>query len=184
MATRKAMNAMGNLPVKSVQAFEGTLTRYTTAVSPRGGVVEGAAVYSAPIAKGDFVKLKDHTDQDVVLVEVIAVDDEQVHGVAVASPQGIDNTTASGDTPAAALRRLVDVAFFGIGIMEMTVSATAVVAPGDVIGFDANEINEVETQIAYAAVANGNQGLNVALSYSAAGSHVFVLLGAAMFMGN
>ena len=184
MATRQAMNAMGNFPVKTVRAFEGTLTRYTSSVSPRGGVNEGAAVYSAAITKGDFVKLKDHTTQDLVLVELTAVDDEQIHGVAVSSPQGIDNTTVSGQTPTAAYRRKVDVAFFGIGIVEMTVSSTGAVSPGDMVGLDANEINEIEQQAAYGAVALAANGGFISLSYGAAGSHVFVLVGAAVFIGN
>jgi hypothetical protein len=184
MASRTAFNAMGGLPVKTVQAYEGTLTRYTDSVSPRGGTNEGAAVYSAPIVKGDFVKVKDHAVQGQVLVERSAAGDELVHGMAVASPQGIDNTTVSGQTPAAALRRLVDVAFFGVGIIEVGVSATGAVAPGDVIGFDADERNEVETQIAYGSVATGDQGKMVALSYSAAGSYVAVLVGASCFIGN
>ena len=184
MASRSAFNAMGGLPVKTVQAYEGTLTRYTSSVSPRGGVNEGAAVYSAPIVKGDFVKVKNHTEQGVVLVEVTAVNDEQVHGIAVSSPQGIDNTTVSGQTPAAAYRRLVDVAFFGLAIIEVSVSATAVVAPGDIVGLDADEKNEFETQIAYAAVATSDQGKFVALGYSAAGLYVPVLIGASMFVGN
>ena len=181
---RSAFNAMGNLPVKTVQAYEGTLTRYTSSVSPRGGVNEGAAVYSAPIVKGDFVKVKTHTDQGVVLVEVTAANDEMVHGVAVASPQGIDNTTVSGQTPVKALRRLVDVAFFGLAIIEVSASATGAISPGDVVGLDADEKNEFETQVAYGAVATGDQGKFVALGYSAAGSYVPVLVGASMFVGN
>lgn len=183
MASRSAFNAMGGLPVKTVQAFEGTLTRYDS-VSPRGGNNEGAAVYQYPIVKGDFVKIKTHAVQGQVLVERSAAGDELVHGIAVASPQGIDNTTATTDTPAAANRRLVDVAFFGIAIVEMGVSATGAVSPGDVIGFDADERNEIETQIAYGSVATGDQGKMVALGYSAAGSFVPVLIGASCFIGN
>lgn len=184
MASRTAFNAMGGLPVKTVQAYEGTLTRYTDSVSPRGGVNEGAGVYSVPIVKGDLVKVKDHAVQGQVLVERSAAGDEQVHGVAVATPQGIDNTTVSGQTPAAALRRLVDVAFFGIAIMEVSTSATGVIAPGDIVGLDADERNEFETQILYANVLTADQGKMQALGYSAAGLFVPVLIGASMFVGN
>lgn len=184
MASRTAFNAMRNLPVKSVQAYEGTLTRYTSSVSPRGGVNEGAAVYSAAIVKGDLVKIKNHTTQGLVLVEKSAAGDELVHGIAVSSPQGIDNTTASGGTPTAAYRRLVDVAFFGLAIIEMGVSETGAVAPGDIVGLDADEPNEVETQILYANVVTGDQGKFEALSYGAAGTFISVLVGACMFIGN
>ena len=92
---------MKNFPVISVKAYEGTLTRYTSSVSPTGGINEGAAVYSVPLAKGDFVKVKDHTTNGLILVELVAVDGEQVHGIAVSDPMGIDNTTASAGTPAA-----------------------------------------------------------------------------------
>ena len=51
MASRVALNAMGGFPVKTVFAYEGTLTRVTGSVSPRGGVNEGAAYYQYPIAK-------------------------------------------------------------------------------------------------------------------------------------
>jgi hypothetical protein len=104
--------------------------------------------------------------------------------MAVASPQGIDNTTASSGTPAAANRRLVDVAFFGMAIIEVSASATGVIAPGDVVGLDADERNEFETQILYANVLTADQGKFVALGYSAAGLFVPVLVGASMFVGN
>lgn len=184
MASRKAFNAMGGFPVKTIQAFEGTLTRYTDSVSPRGGVNEGAAVYQYPIAKGDFVKIKTHSVQDQILVERSAAGDELVVGIAVASPQGIDNTTVSGQTPAADNRRLVDVAFFGLGIVEMGVSATGAISPGDIVGLDADERNAVETQIAYGSVATGDQGKMQALGYAAAGTFVSVLIGASLFIGN
>lgn len=175
---------MKNFPVISVKAVEGTLTRYTGAVTPTGGVAEGAAVYSAAISKGSLVVAKDHTTNGLILVERVAANGEITHGIAVSEPSGIDNTTVSGQTPVAALRRTVDVAFFGLGVIELTASATGAVAPGDVVGMDADEINEVETQILAAAVATGDQGKIIALSYAAAGYKVSLLVGASMFVGN
>lgn len=176
---------MKNFPVVTCDAYEGTITRYTSAVTPTGGIAEGAAVYSAPIEKGDFVKLKDNTETGgIILVEASAAGDELFIGMAVSDPFGVDNTTASSGTPAAAYRRKVDVALFGLGIIEATVSATAVVAPGDYVGFDADEVNEVETQIAYASVAVGSNGGLYALHYAAVGTKVAILVGGSVFVGN
>jgi hypothetical protein len=184
MAARVANAFMRNFPVISVQAFEGTLTRYTTAVSVNGGTLEGAAVYQYPVVKGGLVVLKDHTDKGVILVENVAVDGEVVSGMVVSEPQGIDNSTVSGATPALGLRRIVDVAFFGLGVIELTVSATGAVSPGDIVGMDANEINEVETQVDFTAIATGDQGKLQALTYAAAGEKVAILVGASCFVGN
>jgi len=174
---------MKNFPVISVQAFEGTLTRYTDGVTVNGGTAD-LAVYSAPVIKGNLVKVKDHAVNGQILVEPCAVNGELVHGIVVSHPKGIDNTTVSGQTPTGALRRVVDVAFFGLGVIELTVSQTGAVAPGDVVGLDADEVSEVETQIAYASVATGDQGKIVALSYGVAGEKISLLVGASCFIGN
>ena len=86
MAARTSYVFMKNFPVLTVEVYEGTLTRYTTSVSPTGGVNEGAAVYSAPVSKGSLLVLKDHTDKGVILMERVAVDGEQAHGIAVSEP--------------------------------------------------------------------------------------------------
>lgn len=141
---RKAMNSMRNLPVKTFRAYEGTLTRYTTAVGPRGGVVEGAAVYSAPVAKGDFVKIYSHTNQGYEIVEKFAYGEgaDLMIGVAVSSPQGIDNTTVSGQTPVVGLERFVDVAVFGLAIIE--IEAGAAITPGYRVAMAEGENTVVE----------------------------------------
>lgn len=184
MAARTSYVFMKNFPVLTVEVYEGTLTRYTGAVTPTGGVAEGAAVYSAPVSKGSLLVLKDHTDKGVILMERVAVDGEQAHGIAVSEPFGIDNTTTSGDTPALGYRRHVDVALFGLGVIELTVSATDVVKPGDMLGMDANEINEVETQVAFGSVDAEDAGIFIALTYAAAGEKVAILVKSGTFVGN
>lgn len=142
MAARKAFNSMRNLPVKTFQAYEGTLTRYTNAVSPMGGINEGSAVYSAPIAKGDLVTVYVHTEQGNLIVEAkVAANDSADHaiGIAVSDPQGIDNTTVSGQTPADGLRRKVDVALFGLAVIEM--EAGGALIPGNGAGYSESEVN-------------------------------------------
>lgn len=172
MASRKAFNAMEGFPKKTVHAYEGTLTRYTDSVSPRGGVNEGAAVYQYPIRKGDLVKLvaEDTTNRVTVQRKYGANDDDFAVGIAISSPQGIDNTTASGDTPADANQRLVDIAFFGIGIIELEANGAIVV--GHAIEFSESEDNVIGDQ--GAAAANGDM---MALSLGADGVLVAVLVG-------
>lgn len=169
---------MRNFPVVTVDLYEGTLTRYTDAVTPTGGIAEGAAVYSAPLVKGDLVQLKTHTETGgIILVEDVAANDNIVHGMVVSDPFGIDNTTVSEQTPAAAYRRKGDVAFFGLGIIELTASATGAVAPGDIVGLDADEQYEVEAEVVYGSAATQDNAKWVALSYAAAGSKVALLIG-------
>ena len=172
MASRVAINAMGNLPVKTVNASEGTLTRYTTSVSPRGGLNEGVAVYSAPIVKGDLVRLVAEDTANRVTVEkaTAANDADYVVGVAVASPQGIDNTTVSGQTPVDALQRKVDVAFFGLGIIELEANGAIVVG-------HSIELSESESNVIGDSGAAGANGDAIALSLGADGTLVAVLLG-------
>jgi len=173
MASRKAFNAMGNFPVKTVNASEGTLTRYTSSVSPRGGVNEGAAVYSVPIVKGDLVVLvAEDTVNRVTVAKAVPGNDtmDSVHGMAVSDPQGIDNTTVSGATPIDSLQRRVDVAFFGIGIIELEANGAIVVGNG--IEFSESEQNVIGDS--GAAADNGDM---MALSLGADGTLVSVLVG-------
>jgi hypothetical protein len=145
MASRKAFNAMRNLPVKTFRAYEGTLTRYTSSVSPMGGVNEGAAVYSAPIAKGDLVKVYlSNADQGYEVVEKFAYGEgaDFVLGIAVSDPQGIDNTTVSGQTPVVSLERFVDVAIFGLAIVE--IEAGGAIRPGYELAMAEGENTVVE----------------------------------------
>jgi hypothetical protein len=174
---------MKNFPVISVKVFEGVLTRVTGSLSPTGGVNEGVAYYAAQVEKGDVVKLKDHSTNGLILVEIHTPGNEAnyAHGIAVSDPMGIDNTTVSGQQPAASLYRTVDVAFFGLGVIELTASATGAVAPGDLVGLDEDEQNEVETKTVYGSVDVTANGSMIALSYAAAGSKVSLLLGATCF---
>lgn len=171
---------MKNFPVVTCKIYEGTLTRYTSSVSPQGGVNDGAAVYSVPVAKGDLVKIFAHTETegDIIVQEATAGNDADIaFGIAVSDPAGIDNTTASGQTPVKGLRRRVDVAFFGLGIIELVASSTSAVAPGDSLALDENEQNEVEPDTVYGSLAKADNGSMFALTYAASGSKVAVLVG-------
>jgi hypothetical protein len=178
-------NEYKSFPIKTVNAYEGTLTRYTSSVSPTGGVNEGAAVYSAPLTVGDLVVLYQHTVNGEIQVQKAAAGVDIVHGIVVAEPSGIDNTTASSGTPTHVYQRKVDVAFFGLGIIELLVSSTGAVEPGDIVGLDADEANQVETQIAHdGSITVGTNGGFVALSYGTDGQYLPVLVGASLFIGN
>ena len=140
-------NEYKSFPIKTAQAYEGTLTRTTGSVSPTGGTNEGVAVYSAPLAKGDLVVLYNHTTNGDIQVQKVATDGNFAHGICVSDPMGIDNTTTSSGTPTRVYQRKVDVAWFGLGIIELVVSSTGAVAPGDTVGLDADESMQVEQQI-------------------------------------
>lgn len=179
---------MKNFPVVTVNAYEGTLTRYTDAVTPTGGIAEGAAVYSAPIEKGDLVKIRDHTTAGLILVERHTAANESgdeagnmIHGIAVSAPFGVDNSTTSSGTPTAAYQRKVDVAFFGIGIVELEVDSATAISPGDLVGLDENEDNHVKTSIAYASMTADANGGMIALGYAAAAGVIPVLVGASVY---
>jgi hypothetical protein len=174
MASRKAFNAMRNLPVKTFRAYEGTLTRYTGSVSPMGGVNEGAAVYSAPIAKGDLVKLYlSNADQGTEQVQKFAYGEgaDYTLGIAVSDPQGIDNATASGGTPTYVYQRLVDVAVFGLAIIE--IEAGGAVRPGYEVAMAEGE-NTVVEATAGTAVGSGRW---VALGHYHDGDIAAILIG-------
>jgi hypothetical protein len=183
MAARVSYINTRNFPVLTVKAYEGTLTRYTTGFNEVGGQ-QDVAVYSAPMVKGALVQLKDHTTLDVIQVERVAAGDNVAHGITVSSPQGVDNATTTGGTPTYVYQRKVDVAFFAMGVIELTVSATETICPGDVVGIDADEQDEVEILTDYAAVAQTDDGGFVALTYATVGLKVSLLVGNHFWLGN
>ena len=125
-----------NMPVVTCTLYEGTLTRYTTGFNEVGGQ-QDVAVYQYPVTKGDLVCLKDDdTTLDAIVVQDFnqGNDVDEAIGIAVSYPQGIDNSTTSGQTPTATYRRKVDVALFGVAILEFTASGT--VRPGYTVGWD------------------------------------------------
>lgn len=173
MASRVALNAMAGFPVKTAFAYEGTLTRYTDSVGPRGGVNEGAAVYQYPIRKGDLVKLytsEDTTGRLTVQRRYGADESNYAHGVAVSSPQGMDNTTVSGQVPADAYQRRVDIAFFGIGIIELEGNGAIPVGSGV-------ELSESEDNIVGDDGTDGENGGWIAMTLGADGTKLAILVG-------
>jgi len=174
MAARTSTIIMRNFPVVTVQAYEGTLTRYTTGVNEVGGE-QDVAVYSALITKGDLVQLYGHTQLDQIQVQKFpkANEIDEVHGMAVSSPQGIDNSTTSTQTPTHAYQRLVDVAFFGLGIIELTASAT--VRPGYSVGIS-ESADKTVTEVSALESVNLNGGW-ISISYATVGLPIKLLIG-------
>jgi len=166
------IDKMVKIPVK---LYEGTRTEYTGQTDDGGETTIG--VYSAPVEKWDFVKIKDHTTNGLVLAEAATSGNEGnfIHGIIIDDPIGEDTVTATGGTPAAAQRRTATMAVFAMGVKEMTVSANAAVSPGDKVGLDENETNEIMTLTAYASVATN--GDLISLGYGAAGYSVPVAIG-------
>jgi hypothetical protein len=172
MTARVALNNMRNFPVKTCFAYEGTVTRYDV-VSGTGGKQEDVAVYSAPIAKGDLVRL--YASEDTVnriTVEKAAAGDNKdyVHGIAVSDPQGVDNITATSGTPVDSLQRRVDVAFFGLGIIELEANGAIPVGSGV-------EISESESNIVGDDGTDGENGGWIAMTLGADGTKISILVG-------
>lgn len=171
-----------NLPKVPVNLYEGTRTEYTGQTDDGGETTLG--VYSAPLAKGDLVKLKDHSTAGTILVEALAADGNVMHGIIIDDPIGEDTVTATGGTPAAAQQRVATVAFFGDGIIELPVSETEAICPGDRVGQDASEAGEFEIKTDYTSIDETDQGSFIALSYAAASGKVAVLIGASCGIDN
>jgi hypothetical protein len=178
MTARSSLVYMDGFPKVPAKLYEGTLTLANAMV---GGLkVENVQTYSAPIVKGDLVRIKAHTETGgVFLVEKAAAanDADTVIGMCIDDPIGNDGATATGQTPAAAYRRTATIALFGIGVIELTTSETGAVAPGDSIALDESENNQIETDTAFASIAKADNGSGVALTYAATGTIVAVLIG-------
>jgi len=182
MVARETMNSIKNLPVKTFQAFEGTLTRHPSSIGPSGGT-EDVAVYSAPIRKGDLVRIRDHTDANAEVVERYPVSTGSVQsiGIAVSDPQGIDNTTSSGGTPAESLRRRVDVAVFGHAIINIRAGGT--LRPGRRIGMSTT-ITTPAPSVVEPSTSPGEPTANsqwISLGHYSTGAIASVLIG---YMGH
>lgn len=165
-----------NMPVVTASLYEGTLTRYTTGFNEVGGQ-QDVAVYQYPVTKGDLVCLKDDiTDLDTIVVQDFnqANDIDEAIGIAVSYPQGIDNSTTSGQTPTAAYRRKVDVALFGVAILEFTASGT--IRPGYSVGWDESTEGAV-IEVSDQEAAKTYQPGMIALTYITTGLPVAVLVG-------
>ena len=172
-----------SLPKVPANLYEGTRTEYTGQGDDGGESTIG--VYSAPISKGDLVKIKDHTTNGLFLVEKLAAGDNTMIGMVIDDPIGEDTVTATGGTPATANQRVATVALFGMGVIDLVVSSTGAVSPGDSLGIDANEEDEVEQEVAYTSVDESDSGNALtALTYGAAGYYVACLIGAATDVTN
>ena len=172
-----------SLPKVPAQLFEGTRTEYT-GQNDQGGE-DTIGVYSAPINKGDLVKIKDHTTNGLFLVEKLAAGDNTMVGIVIDDPIGEDTVTATGGTPAAAQQRTATVAVFAMGVIDLVVSSTGAVSPGDSLGIDANEEDQVEQEVAYTSVDESDSGNALtALTYGTDGQYVACAIGLASDVTN
>ena len=177
MAARTSHVYMRNFPVLPVKLSEGVLTRRDV-TSPDGGRIDDVVYRAAEMVKGALVELDGaSTNKDDIVVKAAVVDGEgRAHGKLVSDPFGQDDTTVSGQIPVHAFKRVADVAFFGLGVIEMTVSADATIKPGASVAVadaGANQIKMKEDESASTLASNG--GL-LALGYHAAGEIMPVLV--------
>jgi len=179
MAARVANVFMRNFPVLSCKASEGALTR-SDVIGPNGGIIEDVVSYATAIERGDLVQLDAaSTDKGVITVKLQVEDAEgRAHGVAVSNPFGLDAVTVSGAVPVVGYQRMVDVAFFGLGVVEMVVSAHAAITPGSSLALHKDVKGEVVTKEAGDATTLASNGGLMNLTYAAAGETVAVLVGA------
>jgi hypothetical protein len=171
-----------NVPKIPCNLYEGTRTEYTGQADDGGETTVG--VYSAEISKGNLVKIKDHSTNGTILVELAAAgnDKDIAHGVVIDDPIGEDTATATGGTPAAAVQRTATVAFFGQMSFPFLASATGAISPGDMVAMDESEQDEFEVDVDYADITatptSAYNGSAISLGYAAAGSYVDILFGA------
>jgi hypothetical protein len=179
MTARESLIYTDNMPKVPAKLYEGTITRADA--MKNGLVITDAETYSLPIVKGDLVRIRTHSVQGQFLVEkaIAANDSDWAIGICVDTPIGGDGITVSGQTPAAAQRRTATIALFGDGVIELTVSQTGVIAPGDTVALDEDESNQVETDVLYASTGTAANGGMVALTYAATNTIVALLVGAA-----
>jgi hypothetical protein len=156
-----------------VKLYEGTITKAN--VIKGGLTVDDAITYNAPIAKGDYVKIRsDENSGGEIVVEKVTLGSNEVndiHGVVIDSPSGDDQVTATGGTPAHAQRRVATVMFFGHRIRMFDVTIAGAIRGGYSILYSESAAGVVEGS---ATLANGDA---VACAYAAAGSVIPVLLG-------
>lgn len=160
--------------------YEGIRTEYTGQADDGGEVTVG--VYNKELEKGDLVKLKDHSTAGLIQVEICAAGDDIAHGILLDDPIGEDTVTASAATPDAAYQRTGTVGFFAQAIKPFTVSATGTISPGDILGLDANEENELEVEHDYANIVATPSIVTqphafTSATYAAAGNKVSVFIG-------
>jgi hypothetical protein len=116
MTARFSHKYIDNLPRVPVKCYEYTVTVAENAVNGRGDTIDRVVIYATPLEKDDLVVLyaDSNSEGEIVVSKYIPGDDvDQVHGILIDNPEGNDDTTANGGTPAHAQRRTASVAFFG-----------------------------------------------------------------------
>lgn len=172
--SRTTFNDISGLPVKTVRVNEGIVSRFE-AVEPTGGISE-VIVYSNQISKGDLVTIdtKYSKTNNVVVTVRTAEHTSYANGIAVSSPWGADGNTETGQQPLVEDMRVIDVAFFGHGIIEF-VANNNIPAGADVeFSLDKGFDNYIE---AFGSTA-GHDGAMIALVSVNEGDYCPVLMGA------
>ena len=160
------LNNLRNLPVKTAAVYEGVITR-SNQIGPDGGRIDGMIARAAPVVKGDMLAIYPQTGvkNAIIVQKGSAANAQNVVGMAVSEPQGIDTNTVSGNAPAVADMRRVDVALFGLAVVEFTLSSTVTVAAGGAF-----------LGVGTASAAITARGANMALTYGAASGDVVAVL--------
>jgi hypothetical protein len=174
MAARFAYDFSDNLPKIPVKLYEGTATRGDV-IGADGLVMTDAITYSAPIVKGDYVKLKDDSNSggEIVVEKFVPGNEENnIIGRIVDAPKGTDAVTTSGQAPAHAQRRRATLALRAVAVVEMTADGVQVAGQNCVY----KESGASVTVTAGGAVPAAN-GVQVALAHALDATKFPVALG-------
>ena len=174
MASRFAYDFTDNLPKIPVKLYEGTATRGDV-IGADGLVLPDAITYSAPIVKGDYVKLKDDSNSggEIVVEKFVPGNEENnIIGKIVDSPKGTDAVTTSGQTPAHAQRRRASIGIRAVAVTDMVADGVQVAGQNVVY----KESGASVTVTAGGAVPAAN-GVQVALTHALDGVKFPVALG-------
>ena len=159
-----------------VKLYEGYVT-VADKIGPDGMVIEDTVAYSAPLVKGDKVKVySDSTSGGEIVMQKYAEgsDVDIAYGVVIDTPMGADNTTATTYTPTHALRRSATVRFFGTQIEEHENTSGTYITAGYNVVWDESDDGVVVGALTGNTLVNGSA---VALAYTAAAGFVPVLRG-------
>lgn len=172
--SRATFNNMSGLPVKTVRVNEGTVTRLD-AVEPTGGTTP-VITYSMPILKGDLVTIdtKYSAGDDVVVTVRIPTKTKYANGIAVSSPRGTDSKTPTSNIPSVDDMRVIDVAFFGQGIIEFLSDGNITAGQTVIFSTNTGHGNYVISE----NVTNSVNGTMIAMKSTSDSGYCPVLLGA------
>lgn len=176
MAERKsyvfAPDQMEGIPVI---CYEGTVTRGDVEL-PDGSIQSDViTARSEGLKKGDLVKFySDSSNPGVIIVQKVTLGSNEVNdavGVLADNPLGNDNTTATGQTPAFAQRRVASMKAFFHRIEEFDVTSAGAIRANYSVLFSEAAEGVIEGS---STLANGNM---IAAAYTAASGIVPCAMG-------